>query len=50
MVLEERLKKEFFNSKEVISTRESVEQRVLSAELSPFSGAQTLIEAFTRCL
>ena len=49
-VLEEMLKKEFFNSREVISSRESVEQRVLSAELSPFSGARTLIEAFTRRL
>jgi len=47
-VLEEMLKKEFFSHPEVIASKESIEQQVLSAEISPFSGAKTLIEAFTR--
>jgi LAO/AO transport system kinase len=47
-VLEEMLKKEFFNHPEVVRSKESIEQAVLSAELSPFSGATALMEAFTR--
>ncbi len=47
-VLEEMLKKEFFAYPEVVKTREIVEQQVLSGELSPFSGASLLMEAFTR--
>ncbi len=47
-VLEEMLKKEFFSDPEVVSAKESVEQQVLSSQLSPFSGASALMEAFTR--
>ena len=47
-VLEDMLKKEFFSHPEVISTKESIEQQVLSTSLSPFSGAKTMMEAFTR--
>jgi LAO/AO transport system kinase len=47
-VLEEMLKKEFFSHPEVIRLKESIEQQVLHAELSPFSGANVLMEAFTR--
>ncbi len=47
-VLEEMLKKEFFSHPEIISLKESIEQQVLQAEISPFSGANTLMEAFTR--
>ncbi|MGB7511572.1 MAG: methylmalonyl Co-A mutase-associated GTPase MeaB [Pelodictyon phaeoclathratiforme] len=46
-VLEEMLKREFFSHPEVIRSKESIEQQVLLAELSPFSGAKALIEAFT---
>jgi LAO/AO transport system kinase len=49
-VLEEMLKKEFFNHPEVARSKESIERQVLSAELSPFSGASALMEAFTRRL
>ncbi len=45
-VLEEMLKKEFFSHPNVISSKDGIEQQVLSAEISPFSGAKTLIEAF----
>ncbi|MCX6179294.1 MAG: methylmalonyl Co-A mutase-associated GTPase MeaB [Chlorobiales bacterium] len=47
-VLEEMLKKQFFSNPAVSGSKESVEQQVLSAQISPFSGAKTLIEAFTR--
>ncbi|MFZ4525674.1 MAG: methylmalonyl Co-A mutase-associated GTPase MeaB [Chlorobium sp.] len=47
-VLEEMLKKEFFAHPEVINSKKQVEQQVLSGELSPFSGASILMEAFTR--
>ncbi len=49
-VLEEMLKKEFFSHPDVKASREIVEQQVLSAEISPFSGAKKLIEAFIRPL
>jgi LAO/AO transport system kinase len=47
-VLEEMLKKQFFSNPAVSDSKESVEQLVFSAQISPFSGAKTLIEAFTR--
>ena len=47
-VLEEMLKKEFFSNPEVTSAVSEVEQQVLSAEISPFSGARTLMDAFNR--
>jgi LAO/AO transport system kinase len=47
-VLEEMLKKEFFANKAVTSAVSEVEQQVLSAEISPFSGARTLMDAFNR--
>ncbi len=47
-VLEEMLKKKFLSHPDVKASREHVEQQVLSAELSPFSGAKKLMEAFTR--
>ncbi len=47
-VLEEMLKKEFFAHPEVINAKNKVEQQVLSGELSPFSGASALMDAFTR--
>ena len=47
-VLEELLKKEFFSHPEVVSAIESVEQQVLLSQLSPFSGASALMDAFTR--
>jgi hypothetical protein len=40
------LKKEFFAHPEVLKTKEIVEQQVLSSELSPFSGASLLMDAF----
>jgi LAO/AO transport system kinase len=46
--LEEMLKREFFSNPEVIRSKEAIEQQVLSRELSPFSGANTLMDAFTR--
>jgi LAO/AO transport system kinase len=45
-LLEDRLKKMFFSNAEVIGSKESVEQQVLSGQLSPFSGANALMEAF----
>ncbi len=45
-VLEEMLKKEFFSHPDVIASKESIEREVLSTEISPFSGAKKLIEAF----
>ena len=47
-VLEEMLKKEFFSHPEVVSLKESIERQVLLSQLSPFSGASTLMDAFTR--
>ena len=47
-VLEEMLKKEFFSHPEIVASRESVEQQVLSTEISPFSGAKNLIATFNR--
>jgi LAO/AO transport system kinase len=47
-VLEEMLKREFFTHPEVMRLKEDVENQVLSADLSPFSGADTLMKAFTR--
>ena len=47
-VLEEMLKREFFSHPEVIRSKENIERQVLLAELSPFSGANALMEAFTR--
>jgi len=46
-VLEEMLKKDFFAHHDVITARAIVERQVLSGELSPFSGASRLMEAFT---
>ncbi len=46
-VIEEMLKKEFFSHPDVKASKETVEQQVLSAEISPFSGAKKLIEAFS---
>ena len=45
-LLEDRLKRAFFSNAEVIGSKESVEQQVLSGQLSPFSGANALMEAF----
>ena len=45
-LLEERLKREFFSNAEVNNSKESIERQVLSGELSPFSGANALMEAF----
>jgi len=45
-VLEEMLKKEFFSHPDVIASKEIIERQVLSTEISPFSGARKLIEAF----
>ncbi|NTW68930.1 MAG: methylmalonyl Co-A mutase-associated GTPase MeaB [Chlorobiaceae bacterium] len=47
-VVEERLKKEFYTSPEVLQSIERIEEQVLSAELSPFSGAKTLMDAFRK--
>ena len=47
-VLEEMLKKEFFSHPDVVSSKESIEQQVLLSQLSPFSGARALMDAFTR--
>ncbi len=47
-LLEEQLKRAFFSNAEVVGTKESVEQQVLSGQLSPFSGAKALMEAFIR--
>jgi len=47
-VLEDLLKKEFFSHSGVVSAKESIEQQVVSSQLSPFSGASALMEAFTR--
>ncbi len=47
-LLEDRLKREFFTNAEVSSSKESIERQVLSGELSPFSGANALMEAFIR--
>ncbi len=47
-VLDEMLKKEFFSHPEVVSLKESIERQVLLSQLSPFSGASTLMDAFTR--
>jgi LAO/AO transport system kinase len=46
-VLEEMLKREFFSHPEVIRSKENIERQVLQAEISPFSGANALLEAFT---
>jgi LAO/AO transport system kinase len=45
-IVEDRLKREFFNRPSVAAARESVEQQVLSGALSPFSGAMSLLDAF----
>jgi len=47
-VLEERLKKEFFSNPGVIQAKAIIEQQVVAARLSPFSGAKTLIETFRK--
>ncbi len=47
-VLEEMLKKEFFSHPDVVASKERIEQEVLSTELSPFSGAKSLIDSFIR--
>ena len=47
-VLEEMLKREFFSHPEVIRSKKNIERQVQLAELSPFSGAKALMEAFTR--
>ncbi len=49
-LLEERLKREFFSNPEVTSSKESIERQVLSGQLSPFTGANTLMDAFMRPL
>ena len=49
-VLEEMLKKEIFSHPDVVDAKATIEQKVLSSEISPFSGAKTLIEAFSRRL
>ncbi|NTU58856.1 MAG: methylmalonyl Co-A mutase-associated GTPase MeaB [Chlorobiaceae bacterium] len=45
-IAEDRLKREFFNRPAVAAIRDSVEQKVLSGSISPFSGALALLEAF----
>jgi LAO/AO transport system kinase len=47
-LLGEMLKKEFFSNPEVLKLQPGIERQVLSAELSPFTGASMLMEAFTR--
>ncbi|MEI8032189.1 MAG: methylmalonyl Co-A mutase-associated GTPase MeaB [Chlorobiaceae bacterium] len=47
-VLEEMLKKEFYSHPEVVKAKPGIEDAVLSATLSPFSGAKKLIEAFRK--
>jgi len=47
-VLEEMLKKEFFSHPDVVASKERIEQEVLSTELTPFSGAKSLIDSFIR--
>jgi LAO/AO transport system kinase len=47
-IIEQMLKQTFFSCREVTLLREVIEQQVISAELSPFSGANILLEAFTR--
>lgn len=47
-ILEGMLKKEFFSCPDVTKLREGIERQVVSAELSPFTGANRLMEAFTR--
>ncbi len=45
-IIQERLKREFFRNPAVAALQGSIEQRVLSGTLSPFSGAVALLEAF----
>lgn len=45
-LLEERLKREFFSNSEVTGSKEKIEKQVLSGQISPFSGANVLMEAF----
>ena len=45
-IVEERLKREFYANPAVTTSRETVEQKVLSGTLSPFSGAMALLGAF----
>jgi LAO/AO transport system kinase len=45
-IAEDRLKREFYSRPSVAAIRESVEQKVLSGNLSPFSGALALLDAF----
>jgi len=47
-VLEKMLKKEFFSHPDVVASKERIEQEVLSTELTPFSGAKSLIDSFIR--
>jgi len=47
-VLEEMLKKEFFSNPGVIGSKERIEREVLTGRISPFSGANALMEAFNR--
>jgi LAO/AO transport system kinase len=46
-VVEELLKKQLFNHPAVMRSKEHIEEQVLSAEMSPFSGATALMKAFT---
>ncbi|NTW51917.1 MAG: methylmalonyl Co-A mutase-associated GTPase MeaB [Chlorobiaceae bacterium] len=45
-IAEDRLKREFFSRPAVAAIKDSVEQQVLSGEISPFSGALALLDAF----
>lgn len=47
-IVEERLKREFFGNPAVMEQRDPVERQVLSGDLSPFSGAMSLLEAFRK--
>ena len=47
-IVEDRLKREFFSNPTVAAKRDHVEQQVLSGDLSPFSGAMLLLDAFRK--
>lgn len=46
--INEQLKNSFYNHPEIIKQLELVKQQVLNHEISPFSGAQLLLEAFKK--
>lgn len=47
-IVEDRLKRRFFSNPAVAAAREPIEQQVLSGDLSPFSGAMHLLDAYPR--